>query len=102
MLIVLIPLITLKSLFNVSTFNPNTALPIHLFSWNKGLPPAVYGLFIYVPLLLYNAPVLAGLYTLSLIAKLDESINASIVISFNLPNTLYKLIKNSLLLKSVS
>lgn len=41
LLIVFIPLITLKSLFNVSTFNPKTAFPIHLFSWNKGHPPAV-------------------------------------------------------------
>jgi hypothetical protein len=32
---------TLKSLFNVSKFIAYTALPTHLFSWNKGKPHAV-------------------------------------------------------------
>lgn len=60
LLIVLRPEITLKSLFNVSKFNPYTALPTHLYSWNNGLPPAVCKFSKLLPPLLTNLPVAVG------------------------------------------
>ena len=59
---VLVPLITLKSLFNYSRFKAYTAFPIHLFSWNNEFPPAVWRLEnVTLPRVVHKAPVVAGL-----------------------------------------